>query len=279
MHISQVDDEELALLLEKCDKEEKKDVLLDETQVVLALPNDRKEKQTESNLWYLDNGASNHMTGCKAKFSELNEEMTRMVRSGDSSTVEIKGKGSITFKCKTWEERILHEVYYIPELRSNIISLGKMSEKGNRVILKGNYLWIFDKNERMLMKVKRSQNRLYRILIETAKSKCLLSRTDEVARLWHVRLGHVNYKAMELMSKEHMVEGLPRISVNNGVCDGCLMTKQTRRHFPSQRKYSANNVLELVHADLCGPSHPRLLEISISSCSLMTIVGTCGCTC
>lgn len=196
------------------------------------------------------------MTGCKSKFSELNEGITGLVHFGDGSIVKIEGKGSIILKCKNGEECVLQEVYYIPSLCSNIISLGQMSESGNKVILKGEFLWVFDKSEKLLMKVKKSPNRLYKILVETAKPRCLMSSSDEVARLWHRPLGHVNYKAMEMMSQERMVRGLPNIVHNNEVCDGCLMGKQTRKSFPSQSNFSATRVLELVHGDLCGPISP-----------------------
>ena len=33
--------------------------------------------------WYLDSGASNHMTGSKASFSELDDDVTSMVKFGD----------------------------------------------------------------------------------------------------------------------------------------------------------------------------------------------------
>jgi hypothetical protein len=39
------------------------------------------------NLWYLDNGASNHITGDLHKFRDLNHSVTGKVRFGDDSTV------------------------------------------------------------------------------------------------------------------------------------------------------------------------------------------------
>ena len=39
--------------------------------------------------WYLDSGASNHMTGSKASFSELDDDVTGMVKFGDGSRVAI----------------------------------------------------------------------------------------------------------------------------------------------------------------------------------------------
>lgn len=74
------------------------------------------------------------MTGEHAKFTELDEKITGRVKFGDGSAVEIKGKGLINFKCKNGEEIVLRDVYYIPTLCSNIISLGQLSENG-KVIL------------------------------------------------------------------------------------------------------------------------------------------------
>lgn len=94
------------------------------------------------------------MTGQRLKFKELDEKITGQVKFGVGSVVNIKGKGSIVFKCKTGEERILREVYYIPSLYNNIISLGQLSEEGNKVTLNGDLLWVHDKRGTLLMKVK-----------------------------------------------------------------------------------------------------------------------------
>jgi len=39
--------------------------------------------------WYLDFGASNHMTGSKEAFSELDDDVTGTVKFGDGSRVAI----------------------------------------------------------------------------------------------------------------------------------------------------------------------------------------------
>lgn len=138
----------------------------------------------------------------------------------------------------------MRDVYYIPSLKNNIVSLGQLSEDGNRVVLRGDFLWVFDKEERLLMKVKRSSNRLYKIIIETSKGMCLMSKVEEVSRLWHSRLGHVNYQAMELMTKNKMVMGMPNIQQPKGTCDGCLMSKQTQKKIPNKANYVAKKVLD-----------------------------------
>lgn len=78
----------------------------------------------QSNVWYLDNGASNHMSGNHSFFMDLDETITGKVRFGDNSCIDIKGKGSIRFKFKDGEKKVRNHVYYIPGLKSNIISLG-----------------------------------------------------------------------------------------------------------------------------------------------------------
>lgn len=173
-NLTQVTDEEPALLLTECNIEKESKLLLNENSMNPRLK--KMEKQIDSNVWYLDNGASNHMTGQRTKFRELDEAVTGLVKFGDGSTVEIKGKGSVMFKCKNDEEIIFSEVYYIPTLCSNIISLGQLSENGNKVVLNGNYLWVYDGDGRLVMKVQRSTNRLYKILLETSKPVCLLSK-------------------------------------------------------------------------------------------------------
>ena len=94
--------------------------------------------------WYLDSGASNHMTGSKEAFSELDNDVTGTVKFGDGSRVAIQGRDTIIFRCQNGEHRTLKDVYYIPQLRSSIISIGQLDERGSEVLIKGGVLWIRD---------------------------------------------------------------------------------------------------------------------------------------
>ena len=196
------------------------------------------------------------MTGHRGKFMELDESQSGQVKFGDGSTVSIKGRGVISFRCKNGEEKLLKDVYYIPALCNNIISLGQLSEEGNKVVLDGDYLWVYEENGRLLLRVKKSVNRLYKISLEETWSKCLIAKSEENAWLWHFRLGHVNFKALELMSKERMAIGIPRLIQPMNKCEGCLMSKQSRSPFPSATNFEAKEILELVYADICGPISP-----------------------
>ncbi|XP_026378905.1 uncharacterized protein LOC113273387 [Papaver somniferum] len=56
------------------------------------IPKNYETKDGEEGVWYLDNGASNHMTGKRHYFSELNEKIKGKVKFGDGSYVEIERK-------------------------------------------------------------------------------------------------------------------------------------------------------------------------------------------
>ena len=76
------------------------------------------------NGWYLDSGATHHMTGRRELFSDLDTSVRGSVRFGDASRVEIQGVGSIVLQVKNGEHRVLQGVYFILALRNSIMSLG-----------------------------------------------------------------------------------------------------------------------------------------------------------
>ena len=70
------------------------------------------------------------MTGNRAAFSELDTGVVGTVKFGDNSGVDIQGRGTVVFQCKNGEHKALTDLYYIPKLRSNIVSIGQLDERG-----------------------------------------------------------------------------------------------------------------------------------------------------
>ncbi|XP_010412760.1 PREDICTED: uncharacterized protein LOC104699114 [Camelina sativa] len=164
-----------------------------------------------ASVWYLDNGASNHMTGNKEFFSSLDENIKGRVKFGDGSYVNIIGKCSIVFVTKSGERRALKEIYYIPDLKHNIISLGQATENGCEVKMKGNKLTLSDSHEQLLVQVVRSPNRLYKTPLEISFQKCLSIQEEEATWTWHARLGHISVGVMNNMVRKDMVVGMPQV--------------------------------------------------------------------
>ncbi|GKC20098.1 zinc finger, CCHC-type containing protein [Tanacetum coccineum] len=261
------EDEEPSLLMATHETKHEK-VLLNEGQIQPG-----KYTTTDASIWYLDNGASNHMTGTKSHFRDIDENITGRIRFGDGSYVEIKGKGSILLGCRNHEQKIVSEVYYIPNLKSNILSLGQLTEIGCKIIMDGNQLTLYDRNKKLLMKIERSKNRLYSIKLQIETPICLLANVDNQAWLWHARLGHLNFEDINKMTRKSLVEGIPRINHAGQICDACLLGKHSRTPFPSQAKFRSKNPLDLVYGDLCGPISPashsgkKLIFLLVDDCT------------
>ncbi|KAM0039898.1 putative RNA-directed DNA polymerase [Helianthus debilis subsp. tardiflorus] len=254
VNLAQTQEEEPALLLTVHGEDPPALVLLNEDKFV---PRQQSSSISDNrNVWYLDNGASNHMTGLKESFAELDSKVTGQVRFGDGSKVRIEGKGPLLFESKTGEHILIPDVYYIPALTSNILSLGQLTEKGYGVHMHGNMLKLYDDHERLVMKIQRSVNRLYKISLNIAKPVCLGAHMDEDAWLWHARMGHVNFNVLEYMARRNIVIGMPCITNPKQVCEGCMVAKQTSKPVPKEAHWRASKPLELVHADLCGPITP-----------------------
>lgn len=219
-------------------------------------PRDFETCSDKANVWYLDNGASNHMTGNRDYFKIIDESITGNVRFGDDSRIDIRGRGSILFMSKSGDKRVIADVYYLPELKSNIISLGQATESGCDVRMREDYLTLHDKNGSLIVRAKRSPNRLYKVLMKIVDTKCLQILTQNNSTKWHARLGHIGGDSMKAMVNKELVIGIPKFSVEKETCSSCLLGKQARRSFPQSTTYRAEKVLELVHGDLCGPITP-----------------------
>nr|GEU42901.1 zinc finger, CCHC-type [Tanacetum cinerariifolium] len=88
-----LEDDEPSLLM-TIHETEHEEVLLNEGQI-----QPEKYAIAYASIWYLDNGASNHMTGTKSHFKDIDESVTGRVHFGDRSYVQIKGRGSILLVC------------------------------------------------------------------------------------------------------------------------------------------------------------------------------------
>ena len=209
-----------------------------------------------NNVWYLDNGASNHMTGNRSYFTTLDETITGKVKFGDDSRIDIKGKGSISFVLKNGERKTMSNVYFIPALRSNIISLGQATETGCEIRMKEDVLELYDRDSKLLIRSSRGRNRLYKVALDAESPSCLQIITSDVSSKWHARLGHINFENMRQMVDKELVTGIPKIMVMKKTCVSCLLGKQPRRSFPAATTYRASKKLELIHGDLCGPITP-----------------------
>nr|GFA63187.1 hypothetical protein [Tanacetum cinerariifolium] len=78
--------------------------------------------------------------------------------------------------------------------------------------------------------------------------------TSSQAWLWHRRLSHLNFDTINLLSKNDIVVGLPKLKfVKDHLCSSCELGKAKRNSFHSKLTPSSKRWLHLLHMDLCGP--------------------------
>nr|GEY00760.1 retrovirus-related Pol polyprotein from transposon TNT 1-94 [Tanacetum cinerariifolium] len=103
-----------------------------------------------------------------------------------------------------------------------------------------------------------TKNRMFPLDFST--DVVFMSKNLEESELWHLRYGHLNYRGLQLLKSKEMVANLPSIVHMKQVCDKCVLEKQTKMSFPVGKSKRATDLLELVHADLCGPIRTESLE-------------------
>lgn len=64
------------------------------------------------------------MIGDRSNFMELDKREKGFASFGDDTKVDIKGKGTILIQTKDGSNKVLCDLYYIPKLTSNFLSIG-----------------------------------------------------------------------------------------------------------------------------------------------------------
>jgi hypothetical protein len=58
-------------------------------------------------------------------------------------------------------------------MKSNILSIDKFLEDGHKVKMEDNFLWLQNRNDRLIAKVAMMKNRMFVLNVKMARVKCL----------------------------------------------------------------------------------------------------------
>jgi len=93
--------------------------------------------------------------------------MSINVTFANHSKIVIKGKHMILIKLKDGSHQFIGYVYYILMVKSNILRLGQLLEKGYENKMKDRTLILFDTKGAMIAKVAMIKNRMFLLNIKT----------------------------------------------------------------------------------------------------------------
>ncbi|CAL5326432.1 unnamed protein product [Camellia sinensis] len=208
-------------------------------------------------VWFVDSGCSNHMCGDKSLFCDLNEDFRQRVKLGNNTRMAVLGKGTVRLTVSGFTH-VVSEVFFVPELKNNLLSIGQLQERGLTILIQHGKLKIYHPEKGLIIQSEMTTNRMFVLLANSLSPKpaCLYTSTQDLAHLWHCRYGHLSYKGLRTLQFKKMVHGIPQFKSPSTVCANCMIGKQHRDSIPKKSNWRATEKLQLVHADLCGPISP-----------------------
>nr|GEU75669.1 integrase, catalytic region, zinc finger, CCHC-type, peptidase aspartic, catalytic [Tanacetum cinerariifolium] len=84
---------------------------------------------------------------------------------------------------------------------------------------------------------------------------CLLYKASKTKSwLWHRRLSHLNFGAINYLARQGLVRGLPKLKFEKDhLCSACAMGKSKKKSHKPKSEDTNQEKLYLLHMDLCGP--------------------------
>ncbi|GJU21909.1 putative ribonuclease H-like domain-containing protein [Tanacetum coccineum] len=214
----------------------------------------------------IDSGCSRNMTGNMSYLTDYEEiDGGYVAFGGNPKGGKITGKGTIKTGNLDFEN-----VYFVRELKFNLFSVSQMCDKKNSVLFNDTECIVLSPNfklideSQVLLRVPRKNN-MYSVDLKNIVPKggltCLFAKaTSDESKLWHRRLGHLNFKTMNKLVKGNLVRGLPsKLFENDQTCVACQKGKQHRASCKSKTENSISLPLHLLHMDLFGPTFVKSL--------------------
>ena len=227
--------------------------------------------------WILDSGASRHLCTQKEKMKNWRTPTQRIeMKCANTQTVTLDSVGETTLLVKNSPQDrsmklLLKNVVFAPTFACNIISVGKLVRVGAQVIFGEKGAMVFTKEGKMVLTaVKMGQL----FIVRTNENFSSLPTMENIfnfneinpvesavtasCELWHNRLGHLGISGLKNLLTHNAVDGLNCNPANidrltGHVCGSCMKGKQHRNAFGYEWKDKAEEVMDRIHGDLCGP--------------------------
>ncbi|GJY13405.1 retrovirus-related pol polyprotein from transposon TNT 1-94 [Tanacetum coccineum] len=148
-------------------------------------------------------------------------------------------------------------VYYVEGLGHNLFSVGQFCDSNLEVAFRQHTCFIRNLEGVDLLIGSRGNN-LYTVSLRYMMASspiCLLSKASKTKSwLWHRRLSHLNFGAINHLARRDLVRGLPKLKFEKDhLCSACAIGKSKKKPHKPKSEDTNQEKLYLLHMDLCGP--------------------------
>lgn len=237
------------------------------TFIAQCLASHPEKLETVKKSWFIDSGATSHMTNDKSFFPDL-KILANMpsVSVGNGDSAAVHGTGTVEAVIK-FDDNVrpvkMMDTLFIPDLMCNLVSVSKLRRAGFRVLFdtdeQGRGLCVVQQrdNNEVVLKGWERKDGLFEMDIKSY-ARCAQYSTKVLAMkgqlkqdTWHARLGHASKTTIEKTIP--IVNGIDVAHCRQlSVCTPCLKAKSKRDSRPSSDDHGFRP-LELVHSDVIGP--------------------------
>ncbi|KAF7820704.1 Retrovirus-related Pol polyprotein from transposon TNT 1-94 [Senna tora] len=247
-------------VLTMCVQEEER--LLEEMGESAHLANQGKDKNQDvsSNIWWIDSGATIHISNTLQDFLNQRKPTSseQYIYSGNKMGSLVEAIGTCKLILNSGFVLILDRTFYVPSFSRNLISISKLVPLGYSFEFSNNMFKLFFKSNIVgngtmsdgLFRVQLQDNTSYDTMHASSSIGIKRCATNEnSSMLWHRRLGHISLERVKMLVKEGVLNALDFTDFNT--CIDCIKGKQTNKTKKGAKRSSS--LLEIIHTDICSP--------------------------
>nr|GFA87983.1 integrase, catalytic region, zinc finger, CCHC-type, peptidase aspartic, catalytic [Tanacetum cinerariifolium] len=236
----------VTLVCSKKPKESRNNVPVSKSKINKSLSANKKEPNKS---WgsTVSNVPSSSTVECR-----LSKLFSGTVKFGNDHVAKIMGYGDYKIGNVT-----ISRVYFVEGLVHNLFYVGQFCDSDLEVAFRQHTYFIRNLEGVDLLTGSRGNN-LYTLSLGDMMASspiCRLSKASKTKSwLWHRRLSHMNFGAINYLVIQGFVRGLPKLNFEkNHLCSACAMGKSKKKSHKPKSEDTNQEKLYLLHMDLCGP--------------------------
>ena len=138
------------------------------------------------------------MTGNRELLSSIDSSISSDITLGNDYLVKVQGRGTVPILTKQNVKKDISNVYHVPDLKHNLLSVGQLIEKGYKVLFEGASCKIYDRKQsrKLISEIYMTPNRMFPLTLKTANLSqpyAQSASTLNETMVWHTRFGHLPF--------------------------------------------------------------------------------------